>query len=495
MVLLSSVLASVISQAGLGSDPAFKIPAYDFRSPAELPLYLVLGLFCGLVSVALMKCTNLSTSFFQKLKSETGIPDIVLPPLGSLCVGLMALTYPEILYWGFQNVDYLLESRPLQKGPPASLLLQLVGVKIVATSISRGSGLVGGYYAPSLFIGAALGSAYGKIAGYAVLHADPIYHLDMLKVAAPQAYALVGMAATLAGVCQLPLTSVLLLFELTRDYRIIIPLMTAVGVSSWIASVATQDPQQPKKSPYMEEKAIEGEAESTSTVNVSNDSDPLQNTSFMRSKVVETSQVDEAMRLPDNGHHLDILCTIDDSLCITSTDMNEEKLTSEITVAAAMKTSFTAVASSMTVRRALEVMLARKEWCVLLVHEGDILEGIVTFTDIQQHIDKIAGADHLKVADMTLRDICNFWAYEGSNSPVITTYPDMTLEAAEKLMVARGLRQVPVISRECYQENRMKVVQGILDRDCILLACRAEATRRSLGMPSLLLADSKESCR
>lgn len=162
-----------------------------WRNTAELPLYLVLGILCGLVSVALTKCTSFSTLAFQKLKAITGIPDAFLPPLGSLFVGFMALAYPEVLYWGFENVNILLESRPLQKGPPAMLLLQLVGVKIVATSISRGAGLVGGYYAPSLFIGAALGSAYGKLAGYAVTHADPIYHLDALKVAVPQAYALV----------------------------------------------------------------------------------------------------------------------------------------------------------------------------------------------------------------------------------------------------------------------------------------------------------------
>ena len=106
-------------------------------------------------------------------------------------MGLIALTYPEVLYWGFENVDILLESRLFQRRPPPVLLLQLVGVKIVATSLCRGSGLVGGFYAPSLFIGAALGSAYGDLADYVVTHADPMYHLDALKVAVPQAYALV----------------------------------------------------------------------------------------------------------------------------------------------------------------------------------------------------------------------------------------------------------------------------------------------------------------
>ncbi|MCO5581203.1 hypothetical protein L7F22_035081 [Adiantum nelumboides] len=476
MVLLSSVLASVVSQAGLGSDPAFKIPAYDFRSPAdalpfaELPLYLVLGLFCGLVSVALTKCTSLSTAVFQRIKSLTGFPDIILPSLGSLCVGFMALAYPEVLYWGFQNVNILLESRPLQRSPPAMLLLQLVGVKIVATSISRGSGLVGGYYAPSLFIGAALGSAYGKLAGYAVTHADPMYHLDALKVAVPQAYALVGMAATLAGVCQVPLTSVLLLFELTRDYRIIIPLMAAVGVSSWVATISVRRPQQSKKL-YVQQKPRQVEA--------------VSKTNSLKSSPFETLQFEKkGMRVADSGS-FDELCSIDDSLCMASRDFDEEKLISEITVAKAMRTFFTAVAPSITVHDALDIMLARKEWCALLVRDGNILEGIVTFADIQQRVERIVENDSLKVANLPLSEICISWAHEGASFPVVTAYPEMSLKAARKLMTARGLRQIPIVSRELYLQGKVKVLLGILDRDCILLACRAEATRRLLGIQSL----------
>jgi H+/Cl- antiporter ClcA len=192
MLLLSSVLASVVSQAGLGSDPAFKIPAYDFRSPAELPLYLLLGILSGGVSVALVKGSAYATAMFDHVKKTTGIPAGLLPPVGGLAVGLIALAYPEILYWGFENVDVLLESqRPWVRAPPVDLLLQLVAAKLVATSLCRGSGLVGGVYAPSLFMGAALGSAYGSLAGAVIANADPMYHLDALKVAAPQAYALV----------------------------------------------------------------------------------------------------------------------------------------------------------------------------------------------------------------------------------------------------------------------------------------------------------------
>lgn len=120
-----------------------------------------------------------------------GIPKAIFPILGGLSVGLIALVYPEILYWGFDNVDILLESRPFVKGLSADLLLQLVAVKIVATSLCRASGLVGGYYAPSLFIGAATGMAYGKFISSAISQSGSIFHLSFLEVASPQAYGLV----------------------------------------------------------------------------------------------------------------------------------------------------------------------------------------------------------------------------------------------------------------------------------------------------------------
>jgi H+/Cl- antiporter ClcA len=128
---------------------------------------------------------------FDNLHKATGMPKASFPRLGSLSVGLIALLYPEILYWGFENVDILLESRPFVKGLSTDLLLQLVAVKIVATSLCRASGLVGGYYAPSLFIGGATGMAYGKLIALTVAQSNPVINLSVLEVASPQAYGLV----------------------------------------------------------------------------------------------------------------------------------------------------------------------------------------------------------------------------------------------------------------------------------------------------------------
>lgn len=119
------------------------------------------------------------------------MPTASFPILGGLSVGLIALVYPEILYWGFENVDILLESQPFVKGLSTDLLLQLIAAKIVATSLCRASGFVGGYYAPSLFIGGATGMAYGKLIAFTVAHSNSVINLSVLEVASPQAYGLV----------------------------------------------------------------------------------------------------------------------------------------------------------------------------------------------------------------------------------------------------------------------------------------------------------------
>lgn len=144
-----------------------------------------------MVSLTMSLCTSYALKLANNFHKATGIPEAVFPALGGLSVGVIALAYPEVLYWGFENVDILLESRPFVNGLPASILIQLVGVKIVATSLCRASGLVGGYYAPSLFIGAATGMAYGKIMRSILVGPNPLFHLSILEVASPQAYGLV----------------------------------------------------------------------------------------------------------------------------------------------------------------------------------------------------------------------------------------------------------------------------------------------------------------
>ncbi|KAG2600132.1 chloride channel protein CLC-e-like isoform X3 [Panicum virgatum] len=357
MVILSSVIASVVSEIGLGSDPAFTVPEYDFRSPTELPLYLLLGVFCGLVSITLSRCTSLAMETVERLQSATGLPKAASPALGGLIVGLLALMYPEVLYWGFENVDILLESRPFTSGLSATILVQLIGVKILATSLCRAFGLVGGYYAPSLFIGAATGMAYGKFMRFTFTGPEPLLHIPFLDVASPQAYGLVGMAATLAGVCKVPLTSVLLLFELTHDYRIVLPLLGAVGLSSWIAS-----PQRFSKSIRSKLDSLEEKSSIAQQAN----SLPTQNKQVRSMDTVDSSQE---------------LCKIESSLCVY--DANDENMFENITVAEAMKTNYFSVSMTTPLVEALDLMLAEKQPFVIVTENNRSVIGLLALKSIQ----------------------------------------------------------------------------------------------------------------
>ena len=231
MILLASVLGAIVSQAGLGSSPAFLVPDYELRSLAELPLFIVFGGICGVVSSAFLFSLGLATDRFGEvasgMQSRGENARWLLPVAGGVTTGLCALFFPEVLYEGFDNVNSVLSAPSGDYS--ASILLQIVALKIVATSVARGSGLRGGIYAPSIFIGAALGSAFG-------LTVNEVFHTVGVPVSAPQAYALVGVGAFLASACDIPLTGILLLFELTRDYLIIVPSLGAVGISYWISS-------------------------------------------------------------------------------------------------------------------------------------------------------------------------------------------------------------------------------------------------------------------
>ncbi|MFB2969880.1 chloride channel protein [Aerosakkonema sp. BLCC-F183] len=227
VVLLAAVVSALIAQIGLGAQPAFSLPVYEVRSPLELPLYMGLGLLASLVSITYTQAIQLAQRCFRgqvPCFSWLGqIPRFIHPILGGLCVGLVALQLPQILGIGYETVEAMLQDVEFS----LQLLLVLLVVKLVMTAVSLGSGLVGGIFAPAMFLGASSGAAYGKILA-ALLPGMSA------NIAAPPAYAMVGMAAVLAGSVRAPLTSILLLFELTRDYRIVLPLMAAVGLSVWL---------------------------------------------------------------------------------------------------------------------------------------------------------------------------------------------------------------------------------------------------------------------
>lgn len=243
VVLLSAVVSSLIAQIALGAQPAFTLPVYQVRSPLELPLYAGLGLLASLVSLAYTQFIQLARRCFQGevagLTWLGRLPPPLKPVIGGFLVGLAALGAPQILGVGYETVQAML------KGVEFSVpfLLTLLVLKLVMTAISLGSGLVGGIFAPAMFLGASLGVIYGNVLA-------AIIPAGMVNIAAPPAYAMVGMAAVLAGSVRAPLTSILLLFELTRDYRIVLPLMAAVGLSVWL--IERLQPTTPTQEPVLQ---------------------------------------------------------------------------------------------------------------------------------------------------------------------------------------------------------------------------------------------------
>jgi CIC family chloride channel protein len=227
-LVISSVFATIISRIYLGHSPAFVVPPYSFVNPVELLFYLGLGLIAALVAVAEIKTLYRAEDFFDKLR----IPDWTKPVLGGLIIGAIALAFPRILGIGYPSVD-----AALSENLALSALLSLAIVKILALSVTIGSGGSGGVFAPTLFIGSMVGGAYG----YAI-------HLLFPDVTASYgAYALVGMAAVFAGTTRATLTAIVMLFEMTQDYAIILPLMFACVVADLLAWKLQKDTIYTKK--------------------------------------------------------------------------------------------------------------------------------------------------------------------------------------------------------------------------------------------------------
>ena len=215
-VVISAVTASVVSRAILGDFPAFVVPAYSLNSPWELVLYLGLGVLAGFAAWLFVKLLYFMEDVFDDWK----FPNYLKPAVGGLGLGILGFFVPQVFGTGFNAISDSLAGK-LGLG----LLLLLIFGKIVATSLTLGAGASGGVFAPALFTGAMLGGAFGTVANM----------LFPGIVASSGAYAMVGMAAVFAGAARAPVTAILILFEMTQDYRIVLPLMFATVISTLIA--------------------------------------------------------------------------------------------------------------------------------------------------------------------------------------------------------------------------------------------------------------------
>jgi chloride channel protein, CIC family len=216
-VVLASATAWMVLRLLLGNEPLFHVPQYELVHPLEFGIYAVLGVAGGLISGILIRSLLWVRERFRRLPAKT----LWIQPLaGGALVGLAGLFVPQVLGVGYTNISALLNGKMV-----IGLAAVLVVMKLITVVASGGSGNAGGLFAPTLFIGAMLGGTVGGVA-----------HLLLPKfTATPGAYALVGMGAAFAGIIRTPMTSVVLVFEVTRDYTIIVPLMIANLVSYFVS--------------------------------------------------------------------------------------------------------------------------------------------------------------------------------------------------------------------------------------------------------------------
>ena len=216
-VVIGAATSWIVLRLILGDEPLFHVPAYQLVHPVEFLIYALLGLAGGIVSTVFVKALLWQRQFFRQIPSRW---QAFVPGIGGLIVGLLAILEPGVL-----GVGYNLVSEALNSQLALSAMLLLLSLKVIATSSCYGTGNAGGIFGPSLFIGAMLGGSIGQFA-----HAQ----LPALTGSAG-AYALVGMGAAFAGIVQTPMTSVIMIFEITRDYTIIVPLMIANLCSYFLA--------------------------------------------------------------------------------------------------------------------------------------------------------------------------------------------------------------------------------------------------------------------
>ncbi len=223
-VVMASATSWMVLRLLLGNNPLFHVPQYELVHPLEFAIYAVLGVAGGFLSVAFTKLLLEMRKRFLLLPRKTWWWH---PVVGGILVGLMGWFVPQVLGVGYVYVGSALNSTMAFK-----LMALLVVLKLFAVTASYASGNAGGIFGPSLFLGAMLGGTIGSVAH----HYLPGY------TASPGAYALVGMGALFAGIVRAPMTSVLMIFEMTRDYSVIVPLMIANLASLFISSRFQKQP-------------------------------------------------------------------------------------------------------------------------------------------------------------------------------------------------------------------------------------------------------------
>ncbi|KAA8498722.1 Chloride channel protein CLC-e [Porphyridium purpureum] len=521
VLLLSSSISALIAQVGLGSNPAFVLPQYELRNPVlELPLYIGLGLVVGMASFLFKQVMKQGVSLFDA-GPLAAFPRSLKPALGGLACGVVAVFYPQILFFGYDTLDALLADTEF----PLALLVALIFLKPAMTSISLGSGLVGGIFAPSMFLGATIGASYNKILtdGYDFVtltlfktfgaqSASAL--IGSFSIAGPPAYSVVGMAAALAGVFGAPLTGFLLLFELTRDYRIVLPLMASVGFSTWAVDQFERG-QEEKKKRQLQESSSDAVPASKTSVSCEDAAGgegrrtKMPNAQLSSSSSVSTSGEGNELELvaQDQLNILDSLlvqdhCRVDivvldemENLQGAFRRLYEAKQSVALVARRSAGTSMkNADESNRTFVEELEALV-----CYGIVTLDDISTAFARFRASTSATDRVAASrtpardngraggkvDEKVVCgegpeleyclvvsqnftDVLVRDVCT--------EDVLFVYKDMSLAKAYQIMTSRGIRQLPVVSDESGEE-----LVGLIGLDQIRTAYLLENARRNFS--------------
>jgi CIC family chloride channel protein len=207
--VVASVASVVVERSILGNEPLFRVPAYHLQHPIELLAYAALGIIGGVVSLVFCKSLLGLRNLFMRLPPWTRPWQ---PAMGGLVIGGLLVFSPQVMGVGYEYVD-----QALNGGLVLKTMVLLCVLKLAATTVSYSSGNAGGIFAPSLYIGAMAGGAVGTL----------VHQLAPLQTADAGAYALVGMGTLFAGIIRAPMTSVFMIFEITQDYQILVPLMVA----------------------------------------------------------------------------------------------------------------------------------------------------------------------------------------------------------------------------------------------------------------------------
>ena len=215
--VVASVAAVIVERSILGNSPIFHVPQYHLVHPAELIAYVVLGVIGGGVSLAFCQGLLWLRRVFLRMPVRTRVYQ---PAIGGLMIGVILIFFPQVLGVGYEYADQALNGGLLLK-----TMLLLCVAKLVATVISYASGNAGGIFAPSLYLGAMAGGVVGVL----------VHRVAPFPTGDPGAYAMVGMGTLFAGIIRAPMTSVFMIFELTQDYQVLVPLMTANMISFLIS--------------------------------------------------------------------------------------------------------------------------------------------------------------------------------------------------------------------------------------------------------------------